>query len=119
MDNLFNISLFDGKFDNNPQKGTYTLEQLFSLLSKPDIRGDKDGTLICGAIFEGTRSKKNAIESSLFILDYDHEPEINMTIWDSLGVSYYFYTTYGCWLGTRLSTVQPLFSWVSPLASIE
>lgn len=89
------FSIFNNKQDRYAKVFDLDWHELTDQFQVPDIRDSKDGQLICAAIFNNNlRSKNNAIESSLLILDYDHDTFINLDIWNALNVSYAFYTTY-------------------------
>ena len=91
----FNVSLFNNKNDNVAKPEKHSWDSLVEILKKPDIRNHKDGRLISGATFEDfKRSKSNAIESSLLILDYDHIDKIDLSVWQNMGISFACYTTF-------------------------
>jgi putative DNA primase/helicase len=94
MSNLFTISFFNNKFENSAREESQTWASLLGIFSKPIIRNDKDGQLISGATFNGTRLKRNAIESSLLILDFDHANEIDLSIWQNMEITFAAYTTF-------------------------
>lgn len=89
------FSIFECVTDNLAKEETQEWHDLVQLFSKPDIRNDKDGKLISGAIFTNNkRSKENAIESSLLILDFDHVETIDLSVWHNLSISFAYYTTF-------------------------
>lgn len=95
MNTNFNISLFNNKLDNTAKPQSLDWQALSKLLTTPDIRNDKDGRLISGATFtDNRRNKKNAIESSLLNLDFDHVETIDLLWLNQLAISYAFYTTF-------------------------
>lgn len=91
----FNISFFNNKTDNLAKQETHSWQSLIALLRNPDIRNQKDGRLISGTIFkENKRAKSTAIESSLLTLDYDHVDNIDLSVWQNMGISFAAYTTF-------------------------
>ncbi len=92
----FNVSLFNNKNDNVAKPEKHSWDSLVEILKKPDIRNHKDGRLISGATFKDfKRSKSNAVESSLLILDFDHVDKIDLSVWQRETV--------------RISTCYPTF----------
>ncbi len=89
------ISFFNNKTDNLAKPEKHSWQSLIDLLKNPDIRNHKDGRLISGATFKDfKRSKSNAIESSLLILDFDHIDKIDLSVWQNMGISFACYTTF-------------------------
>lgn len=115
MKKFFVVSFFDHQFDNSAKEEILTYEEMPQLFSNPDIHPRKDGRLISGTIFNDgykevkdrddniiqpvvfvkkLRSNKTAIESSLLILDFDHDKTIDLNKWDNLNVAYFYYTSF-------------------------
>lgn len=92
----FYISQFNHKADNQPKKVQITWENFLSELKQPKIRPDKDGKLFSGAIFNGERTKENALELSLLVLDCDDGTPLQATIAKCKKLDYKFavYTTF-------------------------
>ncbi|MEW6737637.1 MAG: hypothetical protein AB1489_40530 [Acidobacteriota bacterium] len=92
----FSVCLFRNKFDIWPKPVELTLAELVALLTTPKIRSNKDGQLICPAVFKGGRKNENVISLSLLILDYDHKAslEVDLKIWIDIGILFIVYTSH-------------------------
>ncbi|KAF0248229.1 MAG: hypothetical protein FD167_2368, partial [bacterium] len=92
----FYISEFSSKMDNQPKKVQITWGNFLSLIKRPVIRASKDGKAFAPATFNGNRSKENAQETFLLVLDCDDGTplEESMTKCKNLGYSFAIYTTF-------------------------
>lgn len=84
MTQIFQISLFRHKRDNNAQLVGRTWEEICRNFRNPRIRLEKDGPLFSPAVFEPPfRAKVNAKRLSLLVFDLDHATKL-VTIKSSL-----------------------------------
>lgn len=96
-DPVFSISFFEGKLDVKPRVKSLAWSQLRGLLSDFAIREEKDGPLFSPARFSpARRAKKNVVDLSLLVLDYDHDVRIIdiQRKWGQLGYSFLIYSTH-------------------------
>jgi predicted P-loop ATPase len=69
----FDVTVFRDCRDHSGRAVTLTWPELVKHLEYRDERADKDGPLLCGFRFAGTKSNDNAQRCSLLLLDFDHE----------------------------------------------
>lgn len=96
-DMRFNVAFFTDKKDNQPDQRSLTWSQICNLIAQPLVRKDKDGRLWSGATFVGTRSRDNAKDVWLLMLDFDKgEPTFAEAVaeWKDLGFAFAAYTTF-------------------------
>lgn len=92
----FYISEFSSKIDNQPKKKQITWGIFLSLIKCPIICNTKDGKAFAPATFNGSRSKENAQEIFLLVLDCDNGTPLEeiTTKCKNLGYSFAIYTTF-------------------------
>lgn len=89
------ITIFNNLNDNTAKPVECSWQELTDLLSSPDIRDLKDGALFSGAQFDNNRrGKANAKDTSVLLLDFDHDETIVLNKWDNLNVAYFYYTSF-------------------------
>lgn len=116
----FNLSLFKGKFDNEPQAVTRTWQEICSKIAKPQIRAEKDGPLFSPASFDPARRlKENVTEISELVLDFDHDADLDRDteIWRNTGLAFAAYTTHSSYRVTDSNpNAEERFRLIIPLA---
>ncbi|HYE72001.1 MAG TPA: hypothetical protein VEF04_01670 [Blastocatellia bacterium] len=93
----FKLSLFDRKTDNLPKPAERTWAELCERFANPQVRAAKDGPLFSPATFDpAKREKKNVVELSLLVVDYDHNASFfaDLEPWNELGIAFGAYTTH-------------------------
>lgn len=88
--------LGNGKTDNRPSKQEHTLEEIYTLLSKPRISARKDGKYILAVTLgeEGIRNEKNVQSVNGFFLDFDKGIDEFTIIHKLKGLKFIAHTTY-------------------------